>query len=311
MNYIVFDLEWNQPMDGKRSKERDLLFEIIEIGAVKCDEEGNIIDSYEQMVKPTVYHKINKYTAKMLALEEEELSKGKYFSKAVREFLRWCGEEPYAFVTWGSQDIFELRENMNYYKIPFSEGPVKYINLQRIYGILTGEEGKNKGLEAAIDELGLSKEIPFHRADADAYYTAKIFKTVNKEDILKYPSYDVYEPPRTREEEFMQEGDKEYLFCFHSLKTREEANHRPYAITMSCPKCNGRLVRKVMNWSNSSSGLSAVAKCGTHGYISIRVRTKESVQHRYYTEKLFRYIDAEEFEKIKEKKTKEKSKKES
>ena len=37
MNYIVFDLEWNQSNTGQEIKE--IPFEIIEIGAVKLDEE--------------------------------------------------------------------------------------------------------------------------------------------------------------------------------------------------------------------------------------------------------------------------------
>ena len=43
MNYIVFDLEWNQSPGGKRWSNSRLPFEIIEIGAVKVDEE---ISSY-------------------------------------------------------------------------------------------------------------------------------------------------------------------------------------------------------------------------------------------------------------------------
>lgn len=38
MNYIVFDLEWNQNPDGRRHPDSRLPFEIIEIGAVKLNE---------------------------------------------------------------------------------------------------------------------------------------------------------------------------------------------------------------------------------------------------------------------------------
>ena len=38
MNYIVFDLEWNQCPYGKERENRRLPFEILEIGAVKLDE---------------------------------------------------------------------------------------------------------------------------------------------------------------------------------------------------------------------------------------------------------------------------------
>ena len=39
MDYIVFDLEWNQCPDGKEREVPALPFEIIEIGAVKLNSE--------------------------------------------------------------------------------------------------------------------------------------------------------------------------------------------------------------------------------------------------------------------------------
>ncbi|MFR6581963.1 MAG: hypothetical protein ACLURP_08015 [Ruminococcus sp.] len=47
MNYIVFDLEWNQSPGGKRWSNSRLPFEIIEIGAIKLNEEKEIVlDSF-------------------------------------------------------------------------------------------------------------------------------------------------------------------------------------------------------------------------------------------------------------------------
>ena len=39
MNYIVFDLEWNQNPSGKKTRNDRLPFEIIEIGAVKSKQQ--------------------------------------------------------------------------------------------------------------------------------------------------------------------------------------------------------------------------------------------------------------------------------
>lgn len=289
-------------MDGKSSKERELHFEILEIGAVKCKKDGTILDSYKQVIKPTVYHRLNKYTAQMIQISEEELKAGMYFTKAVREFLAWCGEEPYTFVTWGSQDVLELRENMNYYKLSLAEGPFSYINLQRIYGICTGEEDRNKGLEAAIDELGIEKDIPFHRAYSDAYYTAKIFGKLPGELLDKYPSYDLYEPPRTKEEEILQVGNREFLYAFQGYKTKENVAKNPSFFATCCPKCDGKLVAKKMNYTSTNTGSVCLAKCNKHGYMSVKVRTRESLKHIWYVEKVIRYITEEEAQKIKEKK---------
>ena len=42
MNYIVLDLEWNQSYRGKQYTVEGLPFEIIQIGAVKLDENKNV-----------------------------------------------------------------------------------------------------------------------------------------------------------------------------------------------------------------------------------------------------------------------------
>ena len=42
MNYIVFDLEWNQNPSGKKTRNDRLPFEIIEIGAVKVNSKKEI-----------------------------------------------------------------------------------------------------------------------------------------------------------------------------------------------------------------------------------------------------------------------------
>ena len=57
MNYIVLDLEWNQCPYGKSREEERLPFEIVEIGAVKMNEQKEIIDTFHILVKPIVYRR--------------------------------------------------------------------------------------------------------------------------------------------------------------------------------------------------------------------------------------------------------------
>ncbi len=45
MEYITFDLEWNQPAPGQPVR-RDLTAEIIQIGAVKMDAKFHLIDQF-------------------------------------------------------------------------------------------------------------------------------------------------------------------------------------------------------------------------------------------------------------------------
>ncbi|MCR5249826.1 MAG: exonuclease domain-containing protein [Lachnospiraceae bacterium] len=196
MNYVVFDLEWNQPQDGKSADERRLAFEIIEIGAVKLNDELQIIDQYDQLIRPQVYQEINWRIRKMLDLKRGELSSGRFFPRAASEFLRWCGPDP-VWCTWGSQDLSELRRNMKFYRMPLiSEDPVPYLNIQRLYGIHIGNTAQSKALATAVEELGLTEDVPFHRAYGDAYYTAKVMGCLPQELLTGHMSYDKEHPPK-------------------------------------------------------------------------------------------------------------------
>ena len=52
MNYIVFDLEWNQGMNEEI--EDDLKFEIIELAAIKLNADLDIIDEFRQVVRHVI-----------------------------------------------------------------------------------------------------------------------------------------------------------------------------------------------------------------------------------------------------------------
>lgn len=59
MNYIVFDMEWNQPPAGaKLEYENDccLSNEIIQIGAVKIGEGKNFEDTFSVNIRPQQIH---------------------------------------------------------------------------------------------------------------------------------------------------------------------------------------------------------------------------------------------------------------
>ena len=62
MDYVIFDLEWNQCPYGKGKENPKLPFEIIEIGAVKMDGERNVLGTFHRIVKPVVYQHLHHRT---------------------------------------------------------------------------------------------------------------------------------------------------------------------------------------------------------------------------------------------------------
>ena len=85
MNYIVLDLEWNQCPDGKEYADAALPFEIIEIGAVKLDQDLRMVDEFHEIIKPQVYKWIHAKTREVIHLNYKNLENGKSFSAAVQD----------------------------------------------------------------------------------------------------------------------------------------------------------------------------------------------------------------------------------
>ncbi|MFW5631837.1 MAG: DNA polymerase III, partial [Acetivibrio ethanolgignens] len=73
MDYIIIDLEWNQCPLGRDLGERDLPFEIIEIGAVKLDENRQFKGKFHSLIKPQVYKDIHQKTWEIIHIDKEEL----------------------------------------------------------------------------------------------------------------------------------------------------------------------------------------------------------------------------------------------
>ena len=104
----------------------------------------------------------------------EQLEQGRPFVKVFDDFMQWCGED-YLFCTWGPLDLTELQKNMKYYDVePFSDRPLKFYDVQKLFSIAFEDRKSRRTLEYAVEFLNIEKDIPFHRAFSDAYYTAKV-----------------------------------------------------------------------------------------------------------------------------------------
>ena len=200
MNYIVIDLEWNQSNTGEEPEVKEIPFEIIDIGAIKLNSEKMMIDEFNQLVKPAVYQHMHKITSNLIHLHMKDLQKGRPFVEVMGDFLSWCGED-YIFCTWGPLDLYELQRNMRYYHMePLAGKPICFLDVQKLFSIAFEDKKQRRSLEYAIDYLKIEKDIPFHRAFSDAYYTARILSCL-EEEILENYSIDTYILPKNRQEE--------------------------------------------------------------------------------------------------------------
>lgn len=183
MHYIVLDLEFNQPFPFKTGKvttlEPECPFEIIQIGAVKLDNDYQIIDSFDFCIQPQIYPRIHPYVEKITGITLDQLINRPSFPAAYDAFLTFIGEGDSVLCTWGIDDIKSLYKNILYYNLDAEKLTNKFLNVQSYASqYLNYQAGKSIGLKNAITELNLTISAPFHNALYDAEYTARIFQVV-------------------------------------------------------------------------------------------------------------------------------------
>ena len=155
MNLIVFDLEWNIGYQPKtflyHGTELTLRGEIIQIGAVRINARGDVLDTFEVNLRPRIFRKLQHHIAKVTGLSQGDLDAGLPMKEGLQKFLDWAGPDA-ELAEWGLDDVPVLKQNL----------------------FLVG-----------LDE----KEEPFHNALDDALYTAKICRKLPlAEGLATYPT---------------------------------------------------------------------------------------------------------------------------
>ena len=115
---IVLDLEWNQPfsMRSMITTPVRLHGEIIQIGAVKLNEQLEIVDTFKVMVKPKYYPYMHRKISRLTQISKADLAYGFPFKQAFAYFTAWCPEDA-VFLTWGNEDFKVLYSNISVHKI--------------------------------------------------------------------------------------------------------------------------------------------------------------------------------------------------
>lgn len=275
MDYVILDLEWNQAAD-KSAEDGRIPFEIIEIGAVKTDSRGRVLDEFSTLIRPQVYPELFYRVEEVVRISPGELeSRGKTFAQAMEEFVSWCKEDC-MFCTWGSMDLTEFQKNIAYYNIknPFPF-PFYYYDIQKLYSIQYGDGKSRCSLETAIREMGLVLDQPFHRALSDAWYTALVMNCLRMQTLKKMVSVDYFRVPSTQSEEIYLVFDGYSKFVSKTYPSREEAMKARNVTSMVCYRC-GHNVRRRLSWfTDQSRHYYALAYCPQHGWLKGKIRAKK------------------------------------
>ena len=304
MNYIVFDLEWNQSNTGREPEVEELPFEIIEIGAVKLNSEMKFIGEFSQLVKPEVYQEMHYITRKLIHIQMAELQGGRPFPIVMDEFLDWCGEDC-VFCTWGPLDLMELQRNMRFYDMtPLSDKPFKFYDVQKLFSLAYEDGKKRRSLEYAIDFLQMEKDIPFHRAFSDAYYAGKVLEQISLNDqsedktILHNFSYDVFNLPKKKSDEINIVFDNYAKYISREFDDKADILLDKSVMGTKCYFCQKNNKRIVKWFTPNGKHYYCISSCDKHGYMKSKIRVRKSEEGKVYVVKTMKCISEDEVDSI-------------
>lgn len=268
------DLEWNV---GYKQHRCGYFDEIIEIGAVKLDEEFNIIDEFSSLVRPSVNYTMNRNVKKLTSIEQKELRQAENFSKVYKKFISWCGYEENIFLTWSTMDILVMVRNIRFFDIAQEITAMnKYIDLQEfVQGKFDRDKGQMLSLSAAAELLEIEVEdMDMHRALDDSIVTAKCLQAVKSDDFFNH---------------ILLADDKFYkriLFKNKILTDYENAVIEKSKMMIRCPKC-GVFVKRMDKWKVVNKAFLSKFECGIcHSKYKGRVKIKMEFDKILYNSKI-------------------------
>ena len=165
------------------------------------------------------------------------------------------------------------------------------------------EDGRSRrSLEYGVDFLNITKDIPFHRAFSDAYYTAKVMEALKNKNVFHMVSYDTYQPPKRREDEIKAQFDTYFKYISREFSSKSEAFLDKEVVSSKCYLCHKNLRKKIRWFTPNGRNYYCVAYCDKHGYLKGKIRVRKTDEGKVYVVKTTKFIDRAQVDDLAEKK---------
>lgn len=195
MFHVFLDFEMNPTTNpvrhqrGVKPKQAPpaLRMEIIEIGAVKLDENYQIIDRFSRYVKPKL-NRVTKKVTELTGITDETLADAPPLEEVIVEFVQWIGDEPVRVYSWSDTDLKQLRGECSakgIYPYGLPNNMKRWMDFQKVYTRIMGLS-RSLSLANAINIIDNDFSGQQHSALADAENSAALLQLVkNKEEFHK------------------------------------------------------------------------------------------------------------------------------
>ncbi len=192
-SYVVLDLEMCMVSEDEMCEEYRWKSELIQIGAVRLDDNLEIADSFVTYVHPQ-YGSVSPFITNLTGITRENTKDAPGADEALRRFAEWLPDDT-VLVTWSESDETQLTNEM-YWKgisIPRLDAFLDdYIDCQITFSDKM-DSRKTYKLSEALNISGIYSEIGEHDALIDAKNTALLFAKMEREPELVLSPYYVRE----------------------------------------------------------------------------------------------------------------------
>lgn len=171
MNYIILDLEATCWKDRSLNNPN----EIIEIGAVKIDEHGEIIDEFCQFIRPKLNPILSEFCTELTTIEQSDIDCSEAYNVVLKNFWDWIDlSQPYFLCSWGYYDKKQFILDCDLYKLD-TKWLDPHISLKHQYAEIN-KLRRPIGMGGALKREGIKLQGTHHRGIDDARNIAKIFQ---------------------------------------------------------------------------------------------------------------------------------------
>ncbi len=285
MEYIIFDLEWDSTF---YKPEKRFLNQILQIGAVKLDDNFNIIDTYLATVRSDISKKVSRRFADLTGITTEKMREGISYAEAVSGFNEFSKNSDVA-MTWSDSDLYTIVENEKL--LPKGTNSFKfkyYLDLQKLVQqkmYAQGYDSKNQvSLEHAAEFFGEDiEDFSMHTALDDSKVCALLFEKCFDKAVFNKLLRDTADPSfygRIR-------------FKPYAISDLNDSRLDKAQFEFTCPECGIKLMR-FSKWKYRNRWFSASCKCSqcTEKYIS-RVFARLTFDGVVYKRKLSKIVKKE------------------
>ncbi len=185
MKHVVVDLELNPVSREFREVRRKLNEEVIEIGAVRLDENFQQEAEFQCYVKPE-YGPIKKHITSLTGITQAMVADKKTYAACFQDFVDWVGEEETKIYSWSMSDIKQLRSECRYKLPDFDIGwlNARWVDLQQEFDDRLGLHN-SLALKHALGAMDHKFEGTQHTALADAINTSAILTLMQDDAKFK------------------------------------------------------------------------------------------------------------------------------